>query len=112
MGKTMSKAPRKPKPGEPARPEVEMPLEFFGTWEEIQKHTYELAGKTVHVTVLPEHGRILSVEDLAPLPDSISLAGAFSGRLGEFCLGQPELSTRTGERFAKLIAEKYSEEHL
>jgi hypothetical protein len=112
MGKTMTKPAVKEQPNAPPAPDDEKPVERVGTWEEIQQHAELFAGKKVRVSVVPERGHRIRLEELTALPDDLSLAGAFKGKLGEFDSGLSDLSERTGERFTALMIEKHRKGHL
>jgi hypothetical protein len=56
-------------------------LELEGTWEEIIRHAPELAGRRVHLTVLPDTPEL--AEDEPPIPFSarglLKYAGQWAG---------------------------------
>lgn len=109
MGKTLTKAPETAEASTETavEPEGETPIELVGTWEEIQERADELADKILRVTVLPERGRILRVEDLPRLPDDISAAGAFKRVSSGLKLGPSNLAARHKGVFGDIVEEKH-----
>lgn len=107
MTETLTRASEFTGSEEPRQRQDAEPGVFIGTWEEIQTHAEQLRGRRVRVTVLPEQGAQAGAGTPVPLPEEESLAGAFKGRLGEFNFEPPDLSVRTGKRFAEMMAEEY-----
>ena len=76
--------------------------ELEGTWEEILAHAPELAGHRLKVTVL-EALETEQTEKKRP-----SLSETLRGKIGILDGASPDLSQKTGEKFASLMEEKYS----
>ena len=70
-----------------------------GTWEEISRYAPELAGLRVRLTVLSS--RISQPQQRMTLDQSLK------GRIGRIQFLPSNLSTRTKEAFADILAEKY-----
>lgn len=70
-----------------------------GTWEEILLYAPQLAGQRVRLTVLPPK---------TPKPQqSITLDHVLRGRIGRVRFLPSNLSERTKEAFADILADKY-----
>lgn len=72
---------------------------FEGTWEEILLHASELIGQRVKLTVLSA--------DEPELQQPVTLDQLLQGKLGRVRFQPPNLSTRTKEAFADIMADKY-----
>lgn len=73
---------------------------FEGTWEEILLHAPELVGQRVKLTVL-------SSEQAEP-QQSVALDQILKGRVGRVRFQPFNLSARTKEAFADILADKYN----
>ena len=70
-----------------------------GTWEEILRYSPELVGLRVRLTVLSPK---------IPKPQQrVTLDQTLRGRVGRIHFLPPNLSARTKEAFADILAEKY-----
>jgi hypothetical protein len=72
---------------------------FEGTWEEIQLHASELIGRRVKLTVL-------SFDD-PKSQQPVTLDQILKGRVGQVRFQPSNLSARTKEAFADILADKY-----
>ena len=70
---------------------------YEGTWEEIASHASELTGRRVRLTVEVR------------TPPCYSLAEALKGKVGIIDEASLDLSNNTGQKFAELMQEKYSQ---
>jgi hypothetical protein len=77
---------------------------FEGTWEEILLHASELIGQRVKLTVL-------SNVDFS-LRNKTTLDQVLKNRVGRVHFQPSNLSERTGEAFANLLADKYKSSGL
>jgi hypothetical protein len=71
---------------------------FEGTWEEILRYAPELVGQRVRLIVLNESSQSQG---------EATLDQVLKGRVGRVQFQPSNLSTRTKEVFADLLAEKY-----
>jgi hypothetical protein len=71
-----------------------------GTWEEILLHASELSGQRVRLTIL--------TDPVSSRPLTESLDKLLQGRVGRVCFQPSNLSERTGQAFADLLAAKYN----
>ena len=68
-----------------------------GTWEEILRYAPQLSGHNVRLTILPQ-----------PTTTTVSLAQLLKNRVGEVSFEPTDLSDRTHETYATLLAQKHS----
>jgi hypothetical protein len=72
---------------------------FEGTWEEILRHAPEFVGQRVRLTLLSDEN--------STSQDGTTLKQRLKGRVGQVRFQPSNLSTRTKEAFADLMASKY-----
>jgi hypothetical protein len=72
---------------------------FEGTWEEILRYAPELIGRRVRLTVLSNES--------SNRQNGTTLEQVLKHRIGRVQFQPANLSTRTKEAFADLLAEKY-----
>lgn len=70
-----------------------------GTWEDILRHASELTGQQVRLTVLSPKP--------SQLQQAVTLDQTLQGRIGRVQFLPSDLSARTKEAFADLLADKY-----
>ena len=68
-----------------------------GTWEEILRYAPQLSGQNVRLTILPQ-----------PSTATLSLDQLLKNRVGEVSFEPTDLSDRTHETYAALLAQKHS----
>lgn len=68
-----------------------------GTWEEILRYAPQLTGQNVRLTILPQ-------SSINP----VSLHQLLKNRVGEVSFEPTDLSNRTHETYAALLAQKHS----
>lgn len=78
------------------------PQMIQGSWEDIAAHAEELKGRTDLMLIVPAE----SVERNGHEPPK-NLLDAMKDYIGSSHYGDANLSVNTGEKFGKLLAEKY-----
>ena len=73
-----------------------------GSWEDIVAHAEELKGRSDLLLIVPAEGTGLNGKE-AP----INLLDVMKDYIGSADYGDANLSVNTGEKFSKLLAEKY-----
>jgi hypothetical protein len=82
-------------------------LTIEGTWEEIALQSARFSGKRVRLTVLGDEGQPANGPGDAVRAGE-TLADALAGRVGRVDLGRGDLSSRTGQAFTDIVAEKHA----
>ena len=78
------------------------PQVIQGSWEDIATHAEDLKGRDDLLLIVPaQKGKDSGAEH------SPNLAQAMKDYIGSFDFGDANLSENTGEKFAKLLADKY-----
>jgi hypothetical protein len=78
------------------------PQVIQGSWEEIVSHAEQLKGRTDLLLIVPDDGAERNGE---PAPQN--LLEAMKDYIGSADYGDANLSVNTGQKFSKLLSEKY-----